>query len=188
MNARLLINNLPLSLGKIKPAELCNALKPVGPIYLHGRGQIPWVRIEREGSIPMGHCAGERCIVKSSLLLEKIQLSLNAPHSTLSLIWRKMAVWGQIRERRKNQGTEGKSVGIKLQSTEALRKHLYFWAFVSPAPLVKERTAYLACLRWIRDPGTLSIWEKSTAKSYYLRQNKKHPGKIAIWVFLVAQW
>lgn len=71
MNAGQLINKLPLPLGKTKPAELCNALKPAGPIYLHGRGQIPWVRIEREGPIPMGHGARECCIVKSSLLLEK---------------------------------------------------------------------------------------------------------------------
>lgn len=55
----------------MKPAELCNVLKPVEPIYLHGRGQISRVRIEGEGPIPMGHCTGERCIVKSSLLLKK---------------------------------------------------------------------------------------------------------------------
>jgi hypothetical protein len=56
---------LQLSLGEKKPEKLCDALKLIEPIYLHGRGQIPWVRIEREGSIPMGHC-----VVKSSLFLE----------------------------------------------------------------------------------------------------------------------
>lgn len=55
----------------MKPSEFCKALKPEEQTYLHGRGQIPWVRIEREGPIPMGHGAGERRIVKSSLLLEK---------------------------------------------------------------------------------------------------------------------
>lgn len=67
-----MINKLQLPLEKkMKPAELCNALKPEEQFYLHGRGQIPWVRIEREGPIPMGHCTGERCVVKSSLLLEE---------------------------------------------------------------------------------------------------------------------
>lgn len=86
MYASQLINKLPLSLRKTKPAELYNALKPAEPIYLHRRGQIPWVRIERERPIPMGHCTRERSVMKSSLLLGKkkktIQLSLREPNHT----------------------------------------------------------------------------------------------------------
>lgn len=143
MNARLLINKLPLSLGKIKPAELCNALKPVGPIYLHGRGQIPWVRIEREGSIPMGHCAGERCIVKSSLLLEKIRLSLNEPNYTAHWVWfeGRWLCEGRLQRRGKTREKRGSQWESNYNPLRLWGSTFISGAFVSPAPLVKERTS-----------------------------------------------
>lgn len=60
------INVLQLLSGE----QTCRLDDVVKLIYLHGRGQVSWVRIEREGPIPMGHCTGEGCVVKSSLFLE----------------------------------------------------------------------------------------------------------------------
>ena len=49
MNARLLINKLPLSLGKIKPAEFCDALEPVGPItFMEGVKYPGWGLKEKD--------------------------------------------------------------------------------------------------------------------------------------------
>lgn len=70
MYASPLTMKLQLPLGK-RNQQNCVMLDTRKPLYLHGRGQISWVRIEREGPVPMGHGAGEGCIVKSSLLLEK---------------------------------------------------------------------------------------------------------------------
>jgi hypothetical protein len=49
---------------------MCRLYDVLKLIYLHGRGQVSWVGIEREGPIPMGHCTGEGCVMKSSLFLE----------------------------------------------------------------------------------------------------------------------
>lgn len=50
--------------------QTCRLYDVLRLTYLHGWGQVSWVRIEREGPIPMGHCTGEGCVVKSSLFLE----------------------------------------------------------------------------------------------------------------------
>lgn len=67
-----------------------------------------------------------------------IRLSLNEPNYTARWVWfeGRWLCGGRLQRGRKIR-EKGKSVGIKLQSTEALRKHLYFWGLCIPSPSCK---------------------------------------------------
>lgn len=166
MYASPLTNKLQLPLGKRNQQD-CVMLETRKPVYLHGRGQISWVRIEGEGPIPMGHGPGESCIVKSSLLLEKqhnwVYMSLTVQH------WvgpeGRWLCEGGLQSEGKPRGGRGGQWGSGCCPLKLWGSTFTPVAFESPASLVQERASLFETLYMYIYPGTLSIWKESTAES-----------------------
>lgn len=69
-----------------------------------------------------------------------VRRSLREPeHTALGLAYRETAVGGRGTGRRQVQGREGKSVGMRLPSTAAWRKHLYSWVLRVPSSSSKGK-------------------------------------------------